>query len=278
MPLLFLLLLVLVGCALSLPGSREGVRFFLRPDFSVFSVHTLFEALGQTFFSLSVGMGCLVTYASYFGPSVPLGHSALQTAALDTLVAILAGLIIFPATFSVGVMPDAGPSLIFITLPSVFQQAFSAFPWLGILVGSVFYILLVLAALTSLISLHEGPTAFVHEEFHISRRAAARWVTVLAMVSGTLCSLSLGKGTWLHIGKRSLFDFLDYLTADYLLILGGLLTVIYVGWVLPEDTLRAEMTNHGAHRFRIYPLFRFAVRYVCPVSIVLIFLHQLGVI
>ena len=278
MPLLFLLLVVLVGCSLALPGSKVGLDFLFRPDWSKLSARTVFDALGQTFFSLSIAMGCLITYASYFSRKVRLDRVAVQTAGIDTMVAVMAGLIIFPAAFSVGIKPDAGPSLIFITLPNVFEQAFALVPWLGNVVGALFYVLLAVAALTSLISLHEAPTAFVIEEFGISRRSAARWVSVLTIVSGTLCSLSLGPVDALSVGGRSLFDFLDYLTADYLLIIGGLLMVIYVGWVMPKESLREEMTNFGAHRFRAFGWFRFCVRFICPIGIVLVFLHQLGII
>ena len=276
MPILFLLLLLLMVCSLSLPGSMSGVEFLFSPDFSKIDRGTFLNALGQTFFSLSTGMACLVTYSSYFGRDVNLTRSAVQIAVIDTLVAILSGLVIFPAAFSVGVQPEAGPSLIFITLPNVFQQAFSAVPALGYVIGIVFYVLLALAALTSIISMHETPTAFVSEEFNIGRKNGARIVTVLAMIVGALCSLSLGPVPQLQLFGKSLFDFFDYLTANILLTFGGFLTSIYVGWVLPRQVVRDQITNWGMLSQGVYHVFLFMARFVCPLGIALVFLHQLG--
>ena len=278
MPILFLLLLLLMVCSLLLPGSMSGVEFLFSPDFSKIHRETFLDALGQTFFSLSTGMACLVTYSSYFGRDINLTRSAVQIAVIDTLVAILSGLVIFPAAFSVGVQPDAGPSLIFITLPNVFQQAFSAVPALGYAIGIVFYVLLALAALTSIISMHETPTAFVSEEFNIGRKNGARIVTVLAMIVGALCSLSLGPVPQLQLFGKSLFDFFDYLTANILLTSGGFLTSIYVGWVLPRQVVRDQITNWGTLSQGVYHVFLFMARFVCPLGIALVFLHQFGLI
>ena len=278
MPILFLLLLLLMVCSLSLPGSMSGVEFLFSPDFSKIHRETFLDALGQTFFSLSTGMACLVTYSSYFGRDINLTRSAVQIAVIDTLVAILSGLVIFPAAFSVGVQPDAGPSLIFITLPNVFQQAFSAVPALGYAIGIVFYVLLALAALTSIISMHETPTAFVSEEFNIGRKNGARIVTVLAMIVGALCSLSLGPVPQLQLFGKSLFDFFDYLTANILLTSGGFLTSIYVGWVLPRQVVHDQITNWGTLSQGVYHVFLFMARFVCPLGIALVFLHQFGLI
>ena len=165
MPLLFVLVVALAVCSVLLPGAEKGVEFLLKPDFSQVTADVFLGAMGQAFFSMSLGMGCLSTYASYFGKDTRLGATAMSVGLIDTLVAILAGLIIFPAAFSVGIQPDAGPSLIFITLPNVFQQAFSGFPLLGNVCALLFYVLLAMAALTSTISLHEVPTAFLHEKF-----------------------------------------------------------------------------------------------------------------
>ena len=176
MPMLFVLLIILAICSISLPGAGAGIEFLLKPDFSKVDGNVFLGAMGQAFFSLSLGMGCLCTCASYFRNDTNLPKTALNVAAIDTMVAILAGFIIFPAAFSVGIKPDAGPSLLFITLPNVFQQAFGNIPWLAILLSLMFYILLALAALTSTISLHEVVTAYLHEEFKFSRSKAARYV------------------------------------------------------------------------------------------------------
>ena len=170
MPLLLVLLVVIVVASCLLPGAIEGVRFLLSPDFSKVTHSVLLEALGQAFFSLSLGTACLCTYASYFSRHTNLLRSATQIALLDTVIAILAGLMIFPAAFSVGVNPDSGPSLIFITLPNVFQQAFATMPTVGYVISILFYALLVFAALTSTISMHEIGTAFFHEELKMKRQ------------------------------------------------------------------------------------------------------------
>ena len=276
MPVLFLLLLLLMTCSLSLPDAWKGVEFLLKPDFSSVTGETFLDAIGQTFFSLSTGMAALCTYASYFGNNVNLTKSAFQVAAIDTLVAILSGLVIFPAAFSVGVSPDAGPSLIFITLPNVFEQAFSMVPGVGYVVSILFFLLLALAALTSVISMHETPTAFVSEEFHVERKKAAWIVTILAIIMGTLCSLSLGAVPSLKLIGKSLFDFFDFLSANVLLTLGGLLTCIYVGWVMPRRQVFDQMTNWGTLSNRYYSHFILIAKYICPLGIFMIFLHQFG--
>ena len=177
MPVLFILIVVLAGCSLSLPNANLGLEFLLKPDFSKVNADVFLGAMGQAFFSLSLGMGCLSTYASYFGKDTQLGKTALSVGVIDTMVAILAGLIIFPAAFSVGIQPDAGPSLIFITLPNVFQQAFGGVPFLAAVFSLMFYVLLALAALTSTISLHEVVTAYLNERFSMNRSRAALLVT-----------------------------------------------------------------------------------------------------
>ena len=276
MSVLFVLLLVLVVCSLSLPGAMRGVEFLFKPDFSKVTASTVFEALGQTFFSLSIGTAVLCTYASYFGREVNLSRSAVQIVAIDTMVAILAGLMIFPAAFSVGIAPDSGPSLIFITLPNVFEQAFAGMPMVGYVISIMFFTLIAIAALTSIISMHEVPTAFVSEEFHMSRNSAAAIVTIVGIIVGALCSLSMGPWEWLRVSGMNLFDFLDFLTADVLLVTGGFLTCIYVGWKMPTRVAYAQITNWGSLRITFYHVFIVAARYVCPICIALIFLYQFG--
>lgn len=278
MPTLFILLLILVVASCMLPGAIRGVEFLLRPDFSKVDSNVLLEALGQAFFSLSLGTACLCTYASYFGRQTNLMRSACQIAVVDTIVAILAGLMIFPAAFSVGISPDSGPSLIFITLPNVFREAFSAIPAVGYVISVMFYVLLALAALTSTISMHEIGTAFFHEERHLPRRHAAWIVTVITGIICVLSSLSIGAVPTLQVAGKSLMDCFDSLTAQLLMPLGAFLTCIYVGWFAPHKAVRDEITNRGAMRGRFFHTYLLAVKYVCPVCILLIFLHQLGVI
>lgn len=278
MPTLFILLLVIVVAACMLPGAMEGVKFLLKPDWSMINSDVFLAALGQSFYSLSIAMGCLCTYASYFSRSTNLTNAAVQIGVIDSVVAILAGLMIFPAAFSVGVSPDSGPSLIFITLPNVFQQAFAAMPVLGYFVSLLFFMLLALAALTSLISLHEVSTAFFHEEMHVSRKTAALIVTVSCSVIGAFCSLSLGAVDGLVLFGTSLFDWFDFITGQIFLPIVGFLTCIFIGWFVPHKIVHDEFTNWGTLRGRFFHLFVFLVKYVCPLAILFIFLHQLEVI
>lgn len=272
MPLLFVILIALAIHAMTMPGSGEGLKFFFKPDFSKVTASTFLVALGQAFFSLSIGLGTMVTYASYFKPDTNLRHTALNVTILDTMVAILAGVVIFPAVFSAGIEPSSGPSLVFITLPGIFNTMPLSMVW-----SAVFFLLLVIAALTSTISLHEVITAYLHEEWHMSRRAAAWATTVATMALGTVASLSLGVlGGWKICGLN-IFDSLDYVTANILLPVGGFFTSIFVGWRLDKRILKEQITNNGALKFRIYKLYIFLLRYVCPIILLLIFLDNLGV-
>lgn len=278
MPTLFFLLLVIVVASCLLPNAEKGLEFLFKPDFSKVTPDVFLGALGQAFYSLSIAMGCLCTFASYFRRETNLTRSAVQIALIDTMVAILAGLVIFPAAFSVGVNPDSGPSLVFITLPNVFNQAFAAVPWLGSVVALLFYALLALAALTSLISLHEVSTAFLHEELHITRKRAALIVTVACAAIGSICSLSLGKWDGLRLFGMSLFDLFDFVTGQIFLPVGGILTCFFIGWYLPHKLVRDEFTNYGTLRGKFFHIYLFCVKYACPLFILLIFLHQFGLI
>ena len=278
MPALFILLLVIVGASCSLPDAEKGILFLFRPDFSKITGGTLLDAMGQSFYSLSIGMGCICTYASYFSRRTNLGKSAVQISVIDCLVAVLAGLMIFPAAFSIGVEPDSGPSLIFITLPNVFQQAFASVPAIGIVVSLAFYALMSLAALTSLISLHEVSTAFFQEEMKISRKRSARLVSLSTLLIGVFCSLSLTGAEWLTFGGSTLFDLFDFVTGQIFLPVVGFFACIFIGWYVPLETVRAEFTNWGTLKGAFFPLFLFCVRFVCPTAILLIFLNQLGIL
>lgn len=291
MPLLFILLIVIAISSCLLPGANRGLSFLFKPDFSNVDSKTFLGALGQAFYSLSLGMGCLCTYASYFKRDTHLTKSAAQIVSIDTLIAVLAGIMIFPAFFAS--YPDAadklanpelasqysGPGLVFITLPNVFHQAFSSVPLIGELVAILFYALLSLAALTSLISLHEVSTAFFHEELKISRKKGAGIVTILCTVIGVFCSLSYGGGReWLVIAGQSVFTWFDFLSGQIFLPTGGLLTCLFIGWYVPKHIVKDEFTNQGTLRGRFFNIYMFAVRYVCPICIILIFLNQFGII
>ena len=277
MPTLFILLLVIVVASCMLPGASKGIAFLFQPDFSKVDSNMLLDALGQSFYSLSIAMGCICTYASYFSRHTNLLQAALQISLVDCLVAILAGLMIFPAAFSVGINPDSGASLVFITLPNVFHQAFSSLPIVGHVVSIMFYLLLSVAALTSLISLHEVSTAFLQEEMHVSRGKAATIVTTSCAVIGMFCSFSLGAWEGLSLFGKSLFDLFDFVTGQIFLPIGGLLTCLFVGWVVPRQTVSDEFTNWGTIRGTFFGIYIFCVRFICPVCIMLILLHQLNV-
>lgn len=273
MPLLMIILIVLAIHSILLPNGMEGVKFLFTPDFSKVSASTFLTALGQAFFSLSIGLGCLVTYASYFKDDTNITHTALQVASIDTFVAILAGLVIFPAVFSVGIEPTAGPSLVFVTLPAIFNTLPLSMVW-----SAIFFLLLVIAALTSTISLHEVLTAYVHEEWHFSRRTSAWIVTAACTLLGAAASLSLGAWNWLQIGGKSFFDLLDFITANILLPAGGFFICIFVGWFLDRRFMPQELTNKGTIPLRLWPILRVLLRWVCPILILLIFFDNLGLL
>jgi len=185
---------------------------------------------------------------------------------------------IFPAAASVGISPDSGPSLIFITLPNVFQQAFGSQPVVGYVISVMFYALLVFAALTSTISMHEIGTAFFTEELHLPRRKSAWIITATTAVICVLCAWSVGVFSGLQVLGMSLMDCCDGLTANVLLPLGGMLACLFVGWYVPQKVVRDEFTNQETVNRRFFQIFIFAARYICPLGILFVFLHQLGVL
>jgi NSS family neurotransmitter:Na+ symporter len=262
-----------------LPGAEKGIEFLFKPDFRAINSDVFLAALGQSFYSMSIAMGCICTYASYFSRQTNLTKSAIQIGVIDSMVAILAGLMIFPAAFSVGVSPDSGPSLIFVTLPNVFQQAFAQLPAVGYIISVLFFLLLSLAALTSLMSLHEVCTAFFYEELNISRRKGASMVTLLCAVLGVFCALSYGDARqWLVVGGKSVFSWFDFLTGQMFLPIGGFVTCLFLGWYVPKTITKDEFTNGGTLRGRFFGIYFFAIRYICPICILLIFLHEFNVI
>jgi NSS family neurotransmitter:Na+ symporter len=278
MPLLLVILIILVVASCLLPGAAKGIDFLLKPDFSKMSGSVFLEALGQAFFSLSLGTACLCTYASYFKKETNLLRSATQIALLDSAIAIMAGLMIFPAAFSVGVNPDSGPSLIFITLPNVFRQAFESMPVVGFIISILFYALLVFAALTSTISMHEIGTAFFHEELKLPRSRAAWILTSVCGIITIFCSLSVGAYSQLQLFGMSLMDFCDFITAQIMLPAGAFFTSILIGWFVERQLIINEFTNNGTLKDTFFRAYLFSVRYIVPLCILLIFLHQFQII
>ena len=276
MPMLLLIIAVLVICSFSMSGFAEGITYLLRPDFSKVTPSVVLSAVGQAFYSLSLAMGCLCTYASYFGPNTSLMKTAMSVSVIDTCVAILCGFIIFPAVFSVpGVEPGEGPGLVFITLPHVFNIAFHSVPLIGFLFSSLFYLLLLLSALTSAISLHEPVTAYIHEEWHVSRHRAAGMVTAGCILLAIACSLSMGVWNGFRVGGLCLFDLFDFVSAKIILPLGGIIICLFVGWRLDRQLVYNEVTNNGSLRIRLFRLYIFLVRWVAPLAISIIFINEL---
>lgn len=273
MPVLFLILIALCVRSATLPGASEGLSFLFNPDFSKIDSSVVLSAMGQAFFSLSIGMGCLITYASYFGKHTNLQTTALQVTILDTLVAVLAGVMIFPAVFSFGIEPTTGPELVFITLPNVFEQLPFGNVW-----SFVFFVLLALAALTSTISLHEVSTAYVHEEYHISRKKAAVIVSIGVTIIGIICSLSMGILSSYTLFGLNFFNLLDFVTAKIMLPLGGMMICIFTAKRVDKLLLKEEVTNHGTIRFYFFNTYAFFVKYIAPIAIGLIFLNELGLL
>lgn len=270
MPLLLFILIVLGVRSMLLPGAEKGLAFLFKPDFSKITGGVLISALGQVFFSLSVGMGTLITYGSYIKKSDNMTSTAFMVTLSDTLVAVLAGIVIFPAAFSFGIHPEAGMGLVFNTLPMIFNQMTG-----GYIFCLIFFLLLAIAALTSTISLLEVPVAFLSEEFHLKRHTATVLACALTMLLGLFASLSLQQNSLLVVGGMKVFDGLDLITSKVLLPLGGLLIVIFVGWKLGKTKFFEEITNEGTIKAGLKKLIFFIIRYVAPLAIAVIFISGL---
>ena len=276
MPLLLVIILVLTACAFSLPGSAEGLNYLLNPDFSKVNASTILSAIGQAFFSLSLAMGCLCTYASYFRDNTNLPRTATSVIIIDTLVALLAGFIIFPAVYSVpGLEPGEGAGLVFKSLPYVFTQAFSHMPWLGYLFSFLFYILLFLAALTSAMSIHEPVTAYLHESRNLTRKKAALIVSCIGTLLGIFCCLSNGVLADVKLFGLTIMELFDALPAKILMPLGGIIISLFSGWYLDRQLLKDEITNNGTLKFRFFSIYIFLLRWIIPVAIAIVFVNQI---
>ncbi|MCM1349192.1 MAG: sodium-dependent transporter [Firmicutes bacterium] len=267
MPLLFLILLIFLGESLTLPGAAKGVEFFLNPDFSKITPGVVLNALGQAFFSLSLGMGILITYSSYFPKNTNLPRTALTVAVLDMIVAIMMGLIIFPAVTSFGLQGDdmRGAALVFITLPEVFEQMHFTRLW-----AILFFLLLSVAALTSTISIAEVSVAFIRDRFRIARWNACLVVLLPLFVFSALCSLSMGPLESVRIAGFNIFDFLDNVATNIMLPVGSIFLCIYVGWFAPKNMLHNQLTNNCTIRSMLYAPVLAIIRYVAPLLIALV--------
>lgn len=266
MPFLVLLVLVLCVRSLTLPGAGKGVEFLFQPDFSKLTGEGVLAALGQALFSLSVGMGVMIVYGSYVPVTDNIFKTAMWITACDTLIAVLAGLAIFPAVFSCGMEPKAGPGLVFCVLPTVFNTMGGA----GTVFAAIFFLLLMVAALTSAISLLEALTAWFGEHTGWNRKWSAVIFFVLTTAFGIIFSLSLGRLSNVTIANLNLFDCVDRLNSIYLPPLCALGTILFFGWVMPEKDIIDELTNHGTLKIGYYKLFRILSRYVAPLALIVV--------
>lgn len=274
-PFLGVILIVLCINSLLLPKASLGLDFLFHPDFSKINASVVVSALGQSFFSISVGISCLLTYGSYLGDETKMGKTAISITFLDTLIAILAGIIIFPACYQFSVEPGAGPGLAFITLPEVFQQMTGGY-WLCV----AFFVLLAVAALTSTLSMFETPITILEEEFHFKRRTAVVIVCVIGEVLGLGCAMSFVPEYTesFSIFGYTLFDAFDKFTANILMPGCGMLMSLFAGWVVDKKLLRNAFTNNGKEGAWYYSAFMFIVRFFAPICILLIFLSGLGIL
>lgn len=275
MPALFVLLIIFCINSLMMPKTQEGLAFLFTPDFSKITPEVVISALGQAFFSLSLGLGTMMTYGSYFSKDTRIVRSATITASLDTLVALLAGIIIFPAVFSFGISPVQGPALVFEVLPSIFTQMPGGQIW-----SILFFFLLFLASLSSTISMSEVSIAFFTEEKKMSRTKASTINLIIVLCGGVLSALSFGyfsDKSFLGLCRLDFFSFFDFTSSNILLPLGGMLISIFAGWILERSRLKDTLTNNGRIGVRSFPLLVLCLKYVVPLGIFLIFLFGLGI-
>lgn len=272
MPILFIIIIALSINSMTLDGSSEGLKFLFFPKFSELTANSVLAALGQAFFSLSVGMGILLTYASYIPKKDNLSNISLKVIITDTLVAILAGMAILPAVFSFHISPEAGPGLVFLTLPKVFQGLPGGAIW-----GLLFFVLLTFAALTSAISLLEVPVAYLVEEKKMKRTKATLLATLIITFIGSFNTLSFGPLGNIQIFGMSIFEACDYLCSNILLPLGGILICIFSGWYLDRKILLSEISNEGRLKIHFFKVYTFILKYIAPVCILIILLNGLGV-
>lgn len=265
MPILFLILVVFCVNSIFLPGAAEGLKFLLTPDFSVITPKVVLSAMGQAFFSLSLGLGCMLTYGSYFKTSTNIPRTAFTIAGLDTLVAILAGIIIFPAVFSFGMSPQAGPTLVFEVLPSIF----GALPG-GAVLAFLFFILLFIASLTSTISLAEISISFCCEKFNWSRIKATTVIILIVFLLSGICALSFGPLSDFKIFAMTIFNLFDFSSSNILLPIGGFLTSIFAGWVYSSKQFGRQLTLPAESDSKMLPVMRFLLRYLIPIMLLII--------
>lgn len=277
LPLLFILIVVIAVYSVRLPGSSEGIRYLMKADWSYVTPKTTAYALGQAFFSLSLGVGTILTYSSYMRKDSNILTSGLGTIFFDMLFAILAGFAVMPAVFATGIEPGAGPGLIFESLPYIFCKMGATMPFLSRAISIIFFLTIVVAALTSSISMYEVGVAYLVEERGFSRGGAVGLLFAVTWTLGALCSLSFGPLSDLRIFGLSIFDFCDALTSNFMMTFGALLFVIFVGWKMKKTVVRNEFTNNGSLKMNAgaFGFVYFLIRFVAPIAILAIFFTNL---
>ncbi len=276
-PLLFLLIVLTMVYSVTLPGASEGVRYMVKPDFSKLSTSSVLSAMGQAFFSLSLGVGTILTYASYLKHDENLLATGAFTSLSDLLFALLAGFAVMPAVFAAGIEPGAGPGLIFEALPFIFTKMGASAPVISSIVAILFFLTILCAALTSSISMLEVGVAYLVDQKNVSRKKATIILALACWLVGAFCSLSFGPLQDVQIFGRTIFDFCDHLTSDFLMTFGSLLFVIFVGWRMKKSEVYSEFTNDGSSRtsVRLFGVVYFFIRFVAPAVILLIFFSNL---
>lgn len=266
MPTLFVLLILISLRSITLKGAGAGLEFLFKPNWKIVTGQTFLAALGQAFFSLSLGMGCMITYGSYLDKKENLTKSALAVTMMDTGVAILAGIAIFPALFAFGMEPAAGPGLVFVVVPSIFAEMGS----IGVLFSIIFFIALMVAALTSSVSLLEVVVAYLIDQKNMKRKKAVYITAAIMTFTSILSSLSMGLMSGVKVFGVGAFDFFDILTDKIFLAIGGMLLAIFVGWFVKKEDLKDELTNGGTVKFALFEIWYNLIKYIIPFAIAIV--------
>lgn len=270
MPALFVIILAMSVYVCFLPGVSAGYSWLFKPDFSAITPGVVVAALGQAFFSMSLGCGCIMTYASYVDKKEDLVRHCGLTTLLDLLFAIFSACAIMPAVFAFDVDPASGPSLIFETLPFIFSRMPA-----GDMLAILFFFALIIAALTSIISMIETVTVSVSEKMNVSRKKSILYIGLLVTLFGSLCCLSFGPLSGVKIAGMTIFDFFNCISTDILIVGGAFLIVIFVGWKMKKEDVRDEFTMGGTVHNRLFGISYFTIRYICPLAILAISLSPL---
>ncbi|KJF44823.1 sodium-dependent transporter [Draconibacterium sediminis] len=273
MPLLVIILVFLCVKSVSLEGAKAGLNFLFKPDFSKLTADGILSALGHAFFTLSLGMGTLITYGSYIQKDNNLVNTVINVTVADTVIALMAGIAIFPAVFAFGIEPSQGPGLIFVTLPNVFHQMPG-----GYVFSILFFVLLSVAALTSSISILEVVVAYFKEEFNMGRKASTILATVLISILGVLCSLSMGVLSPYTFMGLNIFDLMDWISANLFLPVGGMFIALFVGWYLGRKKVKEEVAQGGTLSGALLSIFMFLVKFIAPIAIAIVMLNNFGLL